>query len=335
MNAAHGTPNAPASINAGILVNRYASARAGAWDTFVRASRNGTFLFERGYMDYHADRFVDYSLEIRDAAGALVALLPADRAGDVVRSHAGLSYGGFIIGERMTARLMGEVFAAVRDALRTDGVSRVVYKTMPTIYHAGPADEDLYWLFRYGARLYRRDVLSVVEYTRRSALQERRERSLKKVRRTGLAVRETDDYDGFWAILDANLRTRYRVVPVHSASEITLLASRFPDAIRLVAAYADEIMVAGAVVYVSREVCHVQYNAASEAGKQLGALDLTLDHLLDSYAGRVRFFDFGACTERDGGYLNTGLVEYKESFGARTVVHDMYEWDLATELVEI
>jgi hypothetical protein len=32
------------------------------WNRFNQASRNGTFLFDRGYMDYHADRFTDASL---------------------------------------------------------------------------------------------------------------------------------------------------------------------------------------------------------------------------------------------------------------------------------
>ena len=34
------------------------------WDSFVRLSKNGTFLFERGFMDYHSDRFDDCSLMI-------------------------------------------------------------------------------------------------------------------------------------------------------------------------------------------------------------------------------------------------------------------------------
>ena len=87
---------------------------------------------------------------------------------------------------------------------------------------------------------------------------------------------------------------------------------------------------AGALAYVSRDVCHVQYNAADAEGKQIGALDVALAHLMDSYAGRVRYFDFGASTEDGGRTLNAGLVSYKEGFGARTVVHDMYEWELTS-----
>ena len=41
---------------------RYTAEKADEWNAFVAESKNGTFLFNRGYMDYHADRFVDHSL---------------------------------------------------------------------------------------------------------------------------------------------------------------------------------------------------------------------------------------------------------------------------------
>lgn len=33
-------------------IERYTDAQAGEWNAFVRSSKNGTFLFDRGYMDY-------------------------------------------------------------------------------------------------------------------------------------------------------------------------------------------------------------------------------------------------------------------------------------------
>ena len=308
---------------------RYEASIASEWDAFVRRAKNATFLLERGYMDYHADRFADHSLVIRDADAGLLALLPGDRHGDTLRSHGGLTYGGFVADERMTLPLMGNVFDCAAASLREAGVSRVLYKTVPRIYHTLPAEEDTYWLFRCGARLYRRDVLTVAEYGRAGPVQDRRARSIRKARKRGIVVSESADFASFWPMLDANLRARYGVAPVHSVDEIRLLADRFPDGIRLAVAYDRDVMVAGAVVYVSRTVCHVQYNAASDAGKEVGALDLVLDFLLKKYEGTVRYFDFGASTEQDGRYLNEGLVEYKEGFGARSVVHDMYDWDLA------
>ena len=32
------------------------------WDNFVASAKNSTFLHMRPYMDYHSDRFNDYSL---------------------------------------------------------------------------------------------------------------------------------------------------------------------------------------------------------------------------------------------------------------------------------
>lgn len=41
---------------------RYNPALVDEWNEFVTRSKNGTFLFDRRYMDYHSDRFEDFSL---------------------------------------------------------------------------------------------------------------------------------------------------------------------------------------------------------------------------------------------------------------------------------
>jgi hypothetical protein len=144
----------------------------------------------------------------------------------------------------------------------------------------------------------------------------------------GLNVRETEDYKHFWDVLTANLAARYGIKPVHTLEEIELLASRFPGEIKLYGSYSGDILLAGAVVYLSENVCHVQYNAASKRGKEMGAQDLIMDFLIKNYSKSKQFLDFGISTEKDGQVLNTGLVEYKESFGARAEVQDFYEINL-------
>ena len=64
-------------------IKRFTPAVAGEWNSFVAASKNGTFLFDRRYMDYHADRFTDHSLMIY-RRGKLYALLPANVSGDTL-----------------------------------------------------------------------------------------------------------------------------------------------------------------------------------------------------------------------------------------------------------
>jgi hypothetical protein len=306
-------------------VSRYEASRSAAWDEFVAASRNGTFLLMRGYMDYHADRFHDHSLLFENDRGELVAVLPANVSGDAMVSHGGLTYGGFVTGARMTAPAMLECFEALLAYLRASALRTLRYKTIPHIYASHPADEDRYALFRANARLYRRDVLAVVLPSARLPYQERRVRRMKKAAKSGVSVEERRDLRAFWAILEDNLRRAHGVAPVHSIEEIELLASRFPRNIRLHLALEAGEPVAGAVMYDTGRVAHVQYIASSERAREIGALDLLFASLIEEAYASSPYFDFGISTEEDGMVLNVGLMEQKEGFGARSVAHDFYE----------
>ena len=90
----------------GVHVVAYASERRRQWDDFVRAAKNGHFMFVRDYMDYHADRFPDASLMFYDESDRLIGLLPATARDGVVSSHAGLSFGGVVSDASMKAELM-------------------------------------------------------------------------------------------------------------------------------------------------------------------------------------------------------------------------------------
>lgn len=306
-----------------ISVEPYTQADAAQWNQFVATSRNGTFLLDRNYMEYHRDRFHDASLMLRDSS-RLLALLPANRNGDMVASHGGLTYGGFIVDDRMTAALMLEVFRVTIDHLARNGIRRVVYKTIPAIYHRTPTMEDLYALFRLDARLTRRDVLSVIDNANPLPFQTRRQRGAKKANAGGLVVSEDEDWQGFWDLLAGRLGEKYQTRPVHTVEEIRLLASRFPENIRLFTCRSTDSIMAGVVVYDTGRVAHAQYIAASEDGRQSGAQDLLFDRLIARYAGR-RWFDFGISNEQNGRVLNNGLIAYKEGFGARAIVQDFYE----------
>lgn len=315
-----------------IRVQRYDTSQQGQWDEFVTASKNGTFLFYRGYMEYHADRFPDYSLLIKDDKERLLALLPANRKGSVLQSHGGLTYGGFITGPGMVSVMMLKVWKAVLNYLFGEGFDTLYYKTIPAIYHRLPAEEDRYALFLAGANLCRRDVLSVVKNEPRVKYQERRRRAVKKAEKYGLQVRAGCDFEQFWPILSATLQSRFGVEPVHSLEEIQLLHKRFPENIKLYSSWREGEMLAGVVVYESSQVAHVQYIAANPEGRSRGALDLLFDTLLNEVYQTKPFFDFGISNEMEGYKLNVGLIEQKEGFGGRAIVHDHYQVSLAGAL---
>jgi hypothetical protein len=309
-------------------VRRYTPDKANEWNRFVATSKNGTFLFDRQFMDYHADRFTDCSLMFyRD--NALYALLPANVKGDVLTSHGGLTYGGLVMSSRCSAKGVQEVFAAMNTYLADLGIRRVVYKAIPWIYHQLPAEEDLYALTSIShATLIIRDISSAVIGDRPVKFSESRKSGLRKALRMGLTVRESEDFATFWQILNANLTAKYGVRPVHSVSELELLHGHFPQGIRLYMVYDGEMPLGGTLLFLTPQVLHTQYISATAEGKAHGAIDLLFNHLINEVYTDYRYIDFGKSTVSDSADLNEQLIFQKEGFGARAVCYDTYEWTL-------
>lgn len=308
-----------------VQVVRYLPEHKAAWDAFVAGSKNGTFLLHRDYMEYHADRFTDHSL-LFYRKDRLIALLPANEVGQEVQSHGGLTYGGIISDSRMKTPVMLEVFEAMLAYFRELGFGKIIYKTIPHIYHQLPAEEDLYALFRHGAVLYRRDASSVVDMQNRLVYASLRRRKLKQA--PPLHLVQSAKYSQFMQMEQEVLQQKYSTQPVHTAAEVALLASRFPQNIKLYIACAGEAMVAGILIYETAAVAHCQYMGATAEGKAIGAMDVLIDHLLTTEYKHKKYFNFGISTDQQGQYLNEGLIRNKESYGARAVVHDFYELTL-------
>jgi hypothetical protein len=298
---------------------RYKPTSQDEWNSFVASSKNGTFLLDRRFMDYHSDRFADHSVMIRES-GALVAVLPANFSGEKVSSHDGLTYGGLLFGDGITLVRALECFREMTRYYRAQGLSELIYKQPPNFYFRQLAFEDEYALFLAGAQLFRRDTSFVIDLTRPLPFQERRERSIKKAAKSGLVIAEEEDFTPFWnEVLVPNLQERFGVAPVHSLSEITLLASRWKKNIRLHTARLGGKIVAGTVIFDTPTAAHAQYISANEEGRNCGALDLLYSELIRNTYAKHRYFSFGIANEEQGRKLNTGLIEWKEGFGARAV----------------
>lgn len=264
-----------------IEIRRYTAEKADEWNQFVAMSKNGTFLFYRGYMDYHADRFDDYSLMFYEN-GKLSALLPANRQNDVLYSHQGLTYGGLITTSENTTAKVCQLFAELNALLRDDGIRHVIYKPVPSVYHQLPAEEDLYALFvTCHAQLLGRDVSSVILPANLIKWKRDRHYAANKARTNGILISQSNDFASFWQILSNNLKQKFGASPVHSLYEIELLHSRFPENICLWVAYSKEgELLAGTVLYLCGDVVRSQYISASPDGKRLHAVDGLYDHII-------------------------------------------------------
>ena len=309
-------------------IRRYTPDKADEWNRFVAQSKNGTFLFDRRFMDYHSDRFTDCSLMVY-RQGSLYAVLPANIKGDALVSHGGLTYGGLVTTNRCSAKGVQESFTAINAFLRAAAVHRVVYKAVPWIYHQQPAEEDLYALTSVcHARLVIRDISSAIISDRRMKFAESRKTGLRKALRRGLTVSESTDFAAFWQILNDNLTSKYAVRPVHSTEELVLLHARFPEKIRLYMVYDGAVPVGGTLLFLTPQVLHTQYISATPEGKAIGAIDLLFDILINDVYADYQYIDFGKSTVSDSADLNENLIFQKEGFGARAVCYDTYEYDL-------
>jgi len=312
-------------VSARVGVLRYEPSLQATWDALVAGSRTPHFLFERGYMDYHADRFTDASL-IVTYDDAPIAVLPASRHDATLVSHGGLTFGGLLSGPELTTVRATNALAAIVELARGDGVQTLVYKHVPHIYRRAPADEDLFALHGAGARLERRDVSAAIAPGARPAYSAERRRAVRRAAQEAIELGESDRIEDFMALVAGVLAERHDAEPVHTAAEMRRLANQFPGRIRLFTATAAGEVVAGVLVYQTPMVAHAQYIANGARGRELRAGDALFDHLItEVYADR--WFDFGISNERSG-ELNAGLMRNKEGYGARAVVFDRYVVEL-------
>ena len=314
-------------------VLRYTDADATQWDDFASHAPMATFLHSRRFLSYHGERFKDVSLLVEDEKKGIVGLFPAalDPSDEKrVVSHPGITYGGMLHGGALRGERMLQALDAARSYYSGEGFETLRYKAVPYIYHQVPSSDDLYALFRVGARRYRCDLSCSIDLYNRLSPAQRRKRGLKTALKHGVKVEEGSECAGaLWHVLEENLSKKHAVSPVHSLNEILTLHTLFPTNIRFVVACLDSQVVAGVVLFVSARVVHAQYIASSVTGYDVCALDAVFEHCIQkATAEGARYFDFGINNENEGQDLNVGLYEFKSGFGGSGVVHEWYHINL-------
>jgi hypothetical protein len=310
-------------------VEKYTKENRLAWDTFISEAKNATFLFARDFMEYHSDRFTDYSLLVYKD-DLLYAVLPANIVGDKLYSHKGLTYGSLVLSKSAKLLYTFEAFKALLAFLNAKAISTLELRNIPTFYNTMPSDELSYFLFKANATLIKRDALMVIDTSTKIKFQKNRREGINKAKRNGLTIAVDDNFEGFWnEILIPNLQKKHGVAPVHSLEEIQMLAAKFPDHIKQVNVYKDNVIVAGTTLFLTKTTIHPQYVSGNSDKNAFGSLDLAYDYIINHFDSSKRYFDFNISSEENGKALNSGLIFWKESCGARTYVADNYLIDTA------
>lgn len=301
----------------------YKKEHFNTWNDFVEKSKNGTFLINRNFMDYHSDRFIDHSLMFYNEKDELMAILPANISNNCLYSHQGLTYGGLIMGYNLKSSQVLMIFNKIIDYCKTSNIPKIYYKPIPYIYHKYPSQEDLYALSVNNFILHRRDISTTISSKNMISFSKGKKSSASKANRNNVEVKLCYEYENFFEIVSEVLK-KYNTKPTHTSDEIKNLADKFPKNIKLFGAFLANKLISGVLIFENSTTIHAQYISSNIVGRELGGVEVIIDYLINNYYIKFDFFDFGISNDPKNFTINEGLLAQKEMFGGRAVCYDHY-----------
>jgi hypothetical protein len=318
-------------------IEPYHERDAGLWDNFILESNNGTLFHMRKFIGYHpSDRFKDHSLMFLKK-GSLIALLPAadvqTDSGRLLISHPGSSMGSLVVPSGLAFADAEEIVETFIAYAKSAGFNGIRLTPPPMIYLKSPSEYINFCLMSKGFEYVQRNVTSVIGLASSEELildqfKPTHRTAVRKAEKSGVKIRQSNDWDTFYAILEKNLSIRHDVSPTHSLKELKALAEIFPDKIILFGAYLGDDMIAGVVNFiVKKDVALAFYISHDESFQEHRPINL-LFYSIFSWAIKngIRTFDFGTFTV--DGEPNRGLARFKENFGASGVFRDTIQIQL-------
>lgn len=307
-------------------VRKYHKNDFDLWNKFVADAKNATFLFHRDFMEYHEDRFEDFSLLIFDEE-KLKAILPANKKDDAIHSHQGLTYGGLLFLEKLNAEKIETIFDEILNFLKLNGFKTFYYKPIPNFYFTKGNNEMDFFLFRKNAVLERKEMNLALNLQTSLHISKSKMKHFRRIENLDLDIVEERDFTPFWdEVLSPRLLEKFNVKPVHSKEEITLLQTKFPKHIKQFSVYQEDTIVAGITIFETNGVVKSQYGATSKKGEAVRALDFLFIHLIFKFKREgKRFFDMGVVTEKNEKGYNPGLLKQKEELGCTVYNQDFYK----------
>ncbi|WPO77138.1 GNAT family N-acetyltransferase [Flavobacterium sp. KACC 22761] len=299
------------------------------WNDFIALAKNATFLFHRDFMEYHKDRFEDFSLLIFDEE-KLLAVLPANKQGNSVHSHQGLTYGGLIFSSKLKAEKTEMILDEILSFLKENKIETFHYKPIPNFYFSKGNQEMDFFLFKRNAISERKEMNLAVNLQTPLKISKSKMKHFRRIENLDLDIVEEKDFKPFWKnVLEPRLQEKFNAKPVHTCEEITFLKQRFPEKIKQYSVYQNDEIIAGIAIFETEHVVKSQYGATSEKGEKVRALDFLFINLIHKYKRKGKhFFDMGIVNEDNESGYHPGLLKQKEELGCSVYNQDFYKIDL-------
>lgn len=323
--------NLKSNQNLKIEVRRYLRDDYQSWNRFIKYAKNATFLFNRKFMDYHKDRFDDYSLMVYKA-DVLIALWPANISGSNLHSHQGLTYGGLILNSTTSLIDIELIFDSILLFLREKEIDKLILKSFLNLYASQPNEELEYIINKRGAKIIHQNLVLAINFQSDYTIYKSKLKRYRKLKSGKFQIKEgSTEFEPFWNnLLEPRLAEKYNTKPVHTLSEMLRLQKAFSNHIHQFNIYEDDELLAGITIFKTKMAVKSQYGMASAKGEKLGALDMLFVYLIKMFQTEgARYFSMGRIND-DGfelGY-NTGMLKQKQEFGCEIHLQPVYELEL-------
>jgi len=310
-------------------IRKYTQEDYSAWNDFVAQAKNATFLFHRDFMEYHKDRFEDFSLLVFEEE-KLRAILPANKKGNSLYSHQGLTYGGLVFLSKLKAEKVESILDEILLFLKENKFEAFYYKPIPDFYFSEGNKAMDFFLMKRGAVLEHKEMNLAVNLTIPLKISKSKMKHFRRIENLDLDIFEEENFDPFWEkVLEPRLLEKFDIKPVHSKEEIALLKSKFPKHIKQYSAYRNDEIIAGITIFETKNVVKSQYGATSKAGEEFRALDFLFINLIHKYKRKGKyFFDMGTVNETNESGYNKGLLNQKEELGCSVYNQDFYKIEI-------
>jgi hypothetical protein len=295
------------------------------WNKFVADAKNATFLFHRDFMEYHQDRFHDFSLLVFDDKDALQAILPANYIDNQAFTHQGLTFGGLVLMPKSYFSKTLKIFQSILCFLNQNKIDFLYYKEIPSFYNTYFADEMSYLIFQTKGILIKKELNSVINLQNSILINKGRLQSVKISKKKEYKIKQSKNPKLFWnSVLIPLLEEKHLTKPTHSLDEIKLLMEKFPNNIQFFEVWENDDLKAGTILFTNNHVIHCQY-IAKTTEKENFALDFLFNDLIFVKYKNYHIFDFGISNEENGTKVNEGLLYWKESLGGRNICQNLYK----------
>jgi len=320
-----------------ITVRKYKKADFKQWDEFVENSNNGTLFHLRKFLGYHPDdRFIDNSL-IFEKKEKIISIFPGtlkEKDGKTsLISHPGASMGSCVVPENLAFIDALELTEQLVSYASKNGIHRLQITLPPIIYNKRFSQYLDFAYQKSGFNYQKREVTSMLflENTIEKCLDKFKSNhrtAVRKAEKSGIQIRQSEDFTSFFSILEKNLSIRHNVKPAHTLEEMLQLKKLFPEKIKLFGAFYEEEMIAGVVNFiVSTRVVLAFYISHMEKYQELRPINLLFYQIFKwAIQNHLQIFDFGIFTINEN--PNMGLARFKENFGASGVFRDTIELNL-------